>query len=121
VRRVNLQITTEHNLLAIFDRGIQTGSSTSPDNTGQLGPIVFQRKIDMSVSALLNVAKLSLYQDIAKTGFDERLNVCSKLGYGWYVKCKGYLVIHGQKITVLQAKVQPDRGIYSGLCEDSWQ
>jgi len=74
----------------------------------------------MPVSAFFNVAKLSLYQDIAKTGFDERLNVCSKLGYGWYVECKGYLVIHGQKITVLQAKVQPDRGIYSGIREVSW-
>jgi len=77
VRRVNLQITTEHNLLAIFNGGIQTGSGTSPDNTGQLGTIVFERKLDMPVSAFFNVAKLSLYQDIAKTGFDERLNVCS--------------------------------------------
>jgi len=68
----------------------------------------------MPVSALLNVTKLSLYQDITETGFNERLNVCSKLGYGWNIECKGYLIIHEQKITVLSAKVQPGRGIYSG-------
>ena len=66
----------------------------SPNHTGQLGVVVFHRKIVMAVAALIYITDFTFNQHIPEIRFQQLFDLIGDIADGGYIKRERNLVGH---------------------------